>query len=69
MSAQFYKRRRFLQNAALSSTGSVASLAHSQKAISANPLVPIHNRPKSGEAGLSVNFSVKVFQHNGYSNL
>lgn len=38
---QFYNRRRFLQNAALFSTGLVTSLACQRKAISINPSAPV----------------------------
>lgn len=38
---QFSNRRRFLQNAALFSTGLVTSLAYSRKAISLNPSAPV----------------------------
>jgi choline dehydrogenase len=38
---QFYNRRRFLQNAALFSTGLIASLAYQRKAISINPSAPV----------------------------
>ena len=38
---QFYNRRRFLQNAALFSTGLAASLAYQRKAISINPSAPV----------------------------
>jgi len=38
---QFYNRRRFLQNAALFSTGLVTSLAYQRKAISIDPSAPV----------------------------
>ncbi|MEH2250893.1 GMC family oxidoreductase [Nostoc sp.] len=38
---QFYNRRRFLQNAALFSTGLVTSLAYPRKAIPINPSAPV----------------------------
>ena len=38
---QFYNRRRFLQNAALFSTGLVTSLAYSQKATAIKPSAPV----------------------------
>jgi choline dehydrogenase len=37
----FYNRRRFLQNAALFSTGLVSSLAYPRKAVSVNPSAPV----------------------------
>ena len=38
---QFYNRRRFLQNAALFSTGLAASFAYPRKAVSVNPRAPV----------------------------
>ena len=60
MPNQFYNRRRFLQNAALFSTGLATSLAYPRKAIAINPSAPVEYIVVGSGAGggpLACNFA------------